>query len=407
MTEEGRISPPGTARENRKRERTEEARPGRRWEADISTIRVVFGEGRVREVGNLVLDLECRRVLLVSDPGIRQAGHVGVAEEALQAAAVKVFTFDTVGENPSTREVEEGVEFAAPHQPDCIVALGGGSAMDCAKGVNLLLTNGGEMADYWGFGRAKTPLLPAIGIPTTAGTGSEAQSFALISDVENHRKMACGDHQARFRSVILDPGLLASAPTTVAAASGLDAVSHAVESFVTTRRNPVSDMLARKAWSLLESQLEEFLSDRASVQARGRVMLASHLAGAAIEQSMLGAAHACANPLTAAFGITHGLAVALMLPHVVRFNSAVVDDDYQKLADLADFPGNGDAGEAVARRIESMRAAAELPKHLQELGVSKAELPALAESAALEWTARFNPRPVSQAELLAIYEAAF
>lgn len=392
---------------DRHRERDEQAGARPCWEADIGTIRVVFGEGRLREVGDLVLDLECSRALLVSDNGIRQAGHVAVAEESLRAAGVEVFTFDAVGENPSTREVDEGVDFATSHHPDCVVALGGGSAMDCAKGVNLLLTNGGKIADYWGFGRARAALLPAIGIPTTAGTGSEAQSFALISDVENHRKMACGDHQARFRSVILDPGLLASVPATIAAASGLDALSHAVESFVTTRRNPVSDMLARKAWSLLESHLEEFLSNRTGAQARGRVLLASHLAGAAIEQSMLGAAHACANPLTAAFGITHGLAVALMLPHVVRFNSDIVDDEYQKLVDLAEISTDGAAGEAVARRIESMRTAANLPSHLQMLGVSKAELPALAASAALEWTARFNPRPVSKAELLAIYEAAF
>lgn len=397
----------GLAPAKQERNRVEESAPGRRWEADIGTIRIVFGEGRLREVGERVLDLECKRVLLVSDPGLRRAGHSRRAEEALQNAGVDAFTFDAVSENPTTREVAEGVAFAAPREPDCIVALGGGSAMDCAKGVNLLLTNGGEIADYWGFGRAEKPLLPSIGIPTTAGTGSEAQSFALISDAQNHRKMACGDHQARFRSVILDPGLLASAPPTVAAASGLDAVSHAVESFVTTRRNPISNLLARQAWALLERHLEEVFSGGATMETRGRVLLAAHLAGAAIEQSMLGAAHACANPLTAAFGVAHGQAVALMLPHVVRFNNEVVRDDYRELAELAAIQGNGDEAEQLARRIEALRASAGLRSRLRELGVCKAELPALAESAALEWTARFNPRPVSQTELLALYDAAF
>jgi alcohol dehydrogenase len=279
--------------------------------------------------------------------------------------------------------------------------------MDCAKGINFLLTNGGRMEDYRGFGRATQPLLPAVGIPTTAGTGSEAQSFALISDSTSHRKMACGDPSARFRAVILDPALLSSAPVRVAAASGLDAVSHAVESFVSTRRNPMSRILARQAWELLHRHLDRSLSTGATDADRGQILLAAHLAGASIEQSMLGAAHACANPLTAVFGVTHGQAVALMLPHVVRFNAEVATEDYLELALASELETTLGGGEAIARRIEAMRRTAGLPERLRDLDVSRAEIPALAAGAAVEWTARYNPRPVGQVELESLYESAY
>jgi alcohol dehydrogenase len=237
--------------------------------------------------------------------------------------------------------------------------------------------------------------------------GSEAQSYALICDDATHRKMACGDSQARFRAVILDPDLTASAPHRVAAAAGLDAVSHAVETYVSTRRNPVSQMLALNAWKLLETNLEKSLGDEASAECRGRILLAAHLAGAAIEQSMLGAAHAGANPLTAAFGITHGQAVSLLLPHVVRFNAEEVEGGYLELTSAAGLESTAAVGEILAARIEQMRHHADLPSHLRQIGVSASQLSGLASAAALEWTGRFNPRPVGEPEFLALYEAAY
>src|SRR5205823_8079625 len=150
--------------------------------------------------------------------------------------------------NPTNRHVEGGVAFARPLGVDLIVSVGGGSAMDCAKGINFLLTNGGRMADYQGFGKAKKPMLPSIGIPTTAGTGSEAQSYALIADEKTHMKMACGDRKAAFQVAILDPEVTVSQPRPVTALTGLDALSHALESYVTSKRNPVSQIFAREGW---------------------------------------------------------------------------------------------------------------------------------------------------------------
>ncbi|MCI0692361.1 iron-containing alcohol dehydrogenase [candidate division KSB1 bacterium] len=371
--------------------------------------RVIFGENAVGQLGALTKEFGGRRVLLVTDPGILRAGHVERALHSLKKESIQAFVFSDVEENPATRHVENGVQFAKAHAPvDFIIGLGGGSAMDCAKGINFLLTNGGKMEDYWGVDKATKPMLPSIGIPTTAGTGSEAQSFALISQEKTHIKMACGDQKARFRAVILDPNLVKTAPQKVAALAGIDAISHAVESYVCTRRNPISQMLAREAWRLLEQSFEVILKEPENIAAHGNMLLGAHLAGAAIENSMLGAAHACANPLTAAYGIQHGIAVGLMLPHVIRFNSAIVNDAYTGLLETAGISATPQTGgERLIERIVELKNAVNLPQRLRECNVEKQALPELAKAAASQWTGKFNPRPVTEKELLELYEAAF
>jgi alcohol dehydrogenase len=362
-----------------------------------SRVQVVFGPGNLSRIGEIVRAHGGSRVLLVTDPGIKEAGHVERAVRALYRAGIAVRVFEEVGENPTTIHVGKGVIAARPFKPDLIVGLGGGSAMDCAKGINFILTNGGRMQDYWGTGKAEKPLLPLVAVPTTAGTGSDAQSYALITDPETHQKMACGDAKALPRVALLDPELTATQPPTVAAATAIDAVAHAVESSGSTRRNDVSRALSREAWRLLESAFEPALRDRADADARQRMLLGSHLAGAAIENSMLGAAHALANPLTGLCGVVHGHAVGMMLPHVIRYNSATGERPY---ADLVEDP------ESLARRVESLLDAGGLPRTLAQVDVPEAKLPELSEMAAKQWTATFNPRKVGEAELLAIYRMA-
>ena len=177
--------------------------------------RVVFGVGTLARLGELTRELGGQRVLLVTDPGLEAAGHPQRAAESLRAAGLAVVIFDGVEENPTTKHVEAGLEVAKANAIDFLVAVGGGSAMDCAKGINFLLTNGGRMQDYWGVGKATKPMLASIGVPTTAGTGSEAQSFALIADPETHMKMACGDKKAAFRAAILDPVVTTTQPPHV------------------------------------------------------------------------------------------------------------------------------------------------------------------------------------------------
>jgi alcohol dehydrogenase len=281
--------------------------------------------------------------------------------------------------------------------------------MDCAKGANFLLTNGGRMSDYKGFGLAKRPMLPSLTVPTTAGTGSEAQSYALISDEKTHLKMACGDRKAAFRVAILDPEVTVSQPAGVTAMTGVDALAHAVESYVCTRRSPLSQTFSLAAWRLLEPNFARVLREPGDLEARGAMQLGANFAGSAIENAMLGACHATANPLTAHYGVTHGVAIGILLPHVVRFNASAVGGLY---GDLAHEVGmrNGDASagaEILAGRIAELVRVAGLPASLSAVGVSKGILPVLADEAAQQWTSKFNPRPVGFDELLQIYEAAF
>jgi alcohol dehydrogenase len=359
--------------------------------------RVVFEPGGLARLGELVLELNGRRVLLVTDPGLEAVGHPQRASQSLHDAGLDVCVFDGVEENPTTRHVARGVEAARDFKADFLVAVGGGSAMDVAKGTNFIYTNGGTMADYRGLGKATKPMLSSIGVPTTAGTGSEAQSYALIADESSHIKMACGDRKAAFRVALLDPELTLTQPPRVTAVTGIDSIAHAVESYVSTRANPVSRLFASQAWRLLSANFATVLTQPHDLDARAAMQLGAHLAGSAIEASMLGCAHSCANPLTAHYGITHGIAVGVMLPHVIRFNAPAVGDAYAELAGGA---------EELASAVERHLTAAAVPTRLGEHGISPGILPILAHEAAEQWTARFNPRAVTEADLLDLYRRA-
>ena len=372
-----------------------------------SRTRVIFGPGCVDRVGAAARELGFQRALLVADAGLVSVGHVATVRRSLEAASVSVFPFHDFGENPNSRMIDAGRAFAAPHAIDGIVALGGGSSLDAGKGINFLLTNGGAISDYRGYGKASRPLLPMIGIPTTAGTGSEAQSYTVISDAITHMKMACGDPSAAVRIAILDPELTRTGPQHVTAMAGFDAIAHAVETAVTSRRTPMSEMYSHQAWRLLVEAFPRVLAHPSDMEARSAMQLGSHLAGAAIEQSMLGAAHACANPLTARYDITHGLALAMLLPHVVRWNGAVAMDQYAALVRLTGRAANGNAAEDLARELESLAGNAGIGKRLKDGGVEEKALPELAAQAAQQWTGTFNPRPFDAAGALEIYEAAF
>ena len=370
----------------------------------VLTQRVIFGNNAIEKLGEYVSALGGSHVLIVTDPGIEEVGILNRAHAALDSEKIPCYVFSDVDSNPTTKHVDAAVHYVKTHaQIDLIVGLGGGSAMDTAKGVNFLLTNGGRMEDYWGTNRATKPMLPSIGIPTTIGTGSEAQSYALISQEDTHIKMACGDKKAQFRTVVLDPTLTQSLPRELAAITGIDAIAHAVESYVCTRRNPMSQMFSSQAWNLLNEHYESALEkhEGQNSKARGKMLFGAYLAGLAIENSMLGAAHACANPLTARYGITHGIAVALMLPHVIRFNKEVVEELYSEFY----------AADTIADRIEHLKRSGELPNTIQECHVHNSvdsnDIPALANDAADQWTAQFNPRPLEIRDIIDLYKEIF
>ena len=369
--------------------------------------RAIFGTGVIEQLGELGKELGFKRTLLVADLGLVASGHVAEAVAPLKAAGIEVVEFHDFDINPDTAMVEAGCSFAVPLQIDSIIALGGGSSLDCAKGINFLLTNGGRMRDYHGYGKAQKPMLPMIGIPTTAGTGSEAQTYALISDAETHEKLACGDPQIAFRVALLDPALTVSQPRGVTATSGFDAIAHAVETFVTTKRNPLSESFSREAWRLLEGNYERVLTNPDDLEARGGMQLGAFFAGMAIENSMLGATHACANPITARYGTTHGAAIALLLPSVVRWNGIVSNERYAELLRLSTIREDSNAAERLASRLEQLAIAGGLHSSLRDAGVRSDDLSALAGEAAEQWTGRFNPRPFDIRGALEVYQCAF
>jgi alcohol dehydrogenase len=378
-----------------------------------SPTRIVFGAGKLAELGEIALSLGGRRALVVSDPGIVAAGHAPRGIRSLEAANVTSLLFDGVEENPTTAHVEAGLAAAREFGPDIIIGIGGGSSMDCAKGINFVYSCRGQMRDYWGVGKATGTLLPMIAVPTTAGTGSETQSFALISDAATRVKMACGDKRAAFRAAILDPELTLTQPARVTALTGIDALSHAIETYVTKRRNAISQAFSREAWRHLAPNFARVLAEPQNLAARAEMQLGACLAGLAIENSMLGAAHALANPLTAEYEIVHGEAVALMLPHVIRYNgqhSAGVSNLYRDLLrSSGHVDGQTDAASApeiLATLVRQSARAAGLASTLMECGVSADRLPSLADAAAKQWTGTFNPVEMTRDDFLQLYDAA-
>jgi alcohol dehydrogenase len=361
--------------------------------------RLVFGEGRLAELPEGVRSVGGTHVLLVTDPGIVAAGHVERATRFLVDAGVKVSCYEGTHENPSESDVEACRAFAAGLPVDCILGLGGGSSMDTAKGCNFLLADGGTMADFRGYGKVRGSMLPLIAVPTTAGTGSECQSFALVSSDASHEKMACGDPKALARIALLDPELTVSQPRKVATLTALDAMAHALETAVCTKSNPLSRVYSKESVRLIESAIEMVLQDAALMEHRGAMMLGAAFSGLAIENSMLGGAHAAANPLTARFEVVHGHAVALMLPHVMRYNrqEASAKTAYLQLSAALEEP--------VIDWVERIVALAGLPG-LAACGVTPEAIDELAEDATKQWTGTFNPRPLAKQDFVRLYEQA-
>lgn len=342
---------------------------------------------------------------MTSDRGIRAAGITDRALESLRSAGVAAEVFSDFGENPTESDVARAADVARLLDADSLAGVGGGSSMDVAKGAGFLLAGGGRMEDYRGYDRCPRPLPPLVGVPTTAGTGSEAQSYALISRDRDHQKLACGAPSAMFRAVILDPVLLPSAPREVVAATGFDALAHAVETAVTSGRTEDSIALSHRAFALLSRAFPRVVAGETDPADWEDMQRGAFFAGAAIERSMLGAAHACANPLTRCFDVAHGRALAITLPRVVRWNGGSAQASYRELLRAADIRPGTRPAETLAGRLEDWVSAAGLPRNLDEERVPADDLPGLAEEAAREWTGGFNPRPFDADGALAVYRS--
>jgi alcohol dehydrogenase len=355
--------------------------------------RIVFGTGEFGRLGELAREFDVKRCLLVADQSMVDSRLANEAIRSLKARRMDVFAFHDFASAPTPETVEAGRAYAAQYDIQLIVGLGRGGALDMAKGINVVLSNGGPIQDYYGYGKAQKSLLPMIAAPATAGAGSEAFSQTLIFDPESHSMRSCGDQRLAYRIAILDPKLTLSQPAEVTAASGFDAIAHAVETLTSTRRTAISECFSREAWRLLNANYERVLEVPEDLEARGAMLLGAHLAGMAVENSTVGPAHSCAVPLSAHYRLLHGAAVGLTLPDILDWEET--DVEY-----ALNTPG-------LADRLRDLRSIANLPSSLRDASIPEEALPRLAEEAARQWTTKFSAKPFDAAAALEIYRAAF
>ncbi len=374
--------------------------------------RILFGEGAVSRAGAFA-SRAGSRALLVSDQGVRAAGHTNVCAESLRAAGLEALLYDEVPENPRREDARALGRAARAFAPQVVVAIGGGSAIDCAKGAILELTQPAGLDERHGHVELGSPTLPMIAIPTTAGTGTECQSATLLSDSQTGTKRALLAPGLLPQVALLDPLLTRSLPADVALAGGLDAIAHGIETAVTSAQTRRSAGFALAALKLLIPNVEDALDRPERAQARGAMLLGAAVSGMAIEQSMLGAAHACANPITADAGVPHGLAVGMMLPEVVEHNGASPDcrHTFATIARACSLaPPSADESEAMAALLTFLRGlagrAVRALTSTQRALLERTDLGRMADAATEQWTGGFNPRAMSSEDYKGLYTSA-
>lgn len=373
--------------------------------------RIIYGVGTLREAG-----LECKRLgvgkaLVVTDAFLAEKTElVKRLEKALGDRMVGVWT--GVVPDAEAETVDAGAAFARERGADAIVSIGGGSAIDTAKGIAIVATMGGSIRDHQGSQMLTRRLIPHLAIPTTAGTGSEVSFVAVIKDKHAREKMHFADDRVIPDAAILDPELTAGMPRLLTAATGLDALTHAIEAYVSIPRNPLSDALAAHAVRLVGRYLERACNDGADLVARGQMLLASNLAGTAFSSSGVGLCHALAHVVGARHGVHHGTANAICLPHVIRFNAVELADRYRDLAAAMDLDvrdsSDAQAAEQLASAVAALIASTGLPTRLRDAGVPEADLPASAEQALSDGAIVYNGRFAADVELTSeVLRAAF
>ncbi|WP_203298872.1 iron-containing alcohol dehydrogenase [Marinobacter sediminum] len=378
-----------------------------------TTKSVICEPGAIKKLGAIVKEQIGKRVLIVTDPGLIKAGLLTSATDSLDQAGVEYQVFDGVVADPPVAVVEAALAEARAASIDGVIGFGGGSSMDIAKLIALLMGGGEKLDDIYGVGMAKGQRLPLIQIPTTAGTGSEVTPISIITVGEAEKKGVVAP-QLLPDVALLDAELTLGLPASVTAATGVDSMVHAIESYTSAsaNNNPVSRTLAREALRLLGANIETAVKDGRNVQARSNMLLGAMLAGQAFANSPVAAVHALAYPIGGIFHVPHGLSNALVLPHVMRFNASACADAYATLApdafpDLASVPEAQRVDEFI-NRLEALSADIGLEQTLREVGIGETDLPVMAADAMKQTRLLVNnPREVSEADALAIYRAAY
>lgn len=371
---------------------------------------VQFGCGAAKKTGEVARQLKAKKVFFVYDKGVKTAGLTDVVLRSLQEAGLKVLEYDGVVPNPSDTLVEEAAALAKEFRADVMVALGGGSSIDCAKAINILQTNPSPIHQYEGINRVQVPTKPLIAIPTTSGTASEVTAFSIVTDSAKKKKMVIGGQFVGASMALADPEMTVGMPPAITAATGMDALTHAIEAYVSKGAMVPTDLFALKAVQLIYGNLVKATKAGEDLEARTNMLLGSMLAGYAFNSAVLGLVHSIAHPLSAHCHLPHGVANAVGLPWVMEFNGVAVPEKTKAIAlamglDVADKSPE----EAVAAAVEAIKRLSkelEIPR-LRDLDVSKDMFERLAEDALKEISTLFNPRDVTRDDILKILEKAY
>ncbi len=378
----------------------------------FSPNKILFGIGASKEIGKETKALGGTKALIITDPGVANSGLIDPIRSNLEEAGLKVFLFDRVEPEPPASVVEEGVQYIKETGADIVVGLGGGSSLDVAKGVSLLARNTGKVLDYCGIDLIPKRGLPKILVPTTAGTGSEVTRVFVVTDQKDNMKKVIYSNYAIADLAIVDPMLTLSMPGKVTADTGMDALVHAIETYVSMNATPFSDISASKAIALIAKYLPMAFAKSENIEARYHVSFASLLAGLAFASGGLGAVHALAYPLGTEYHLPHGRTNAIMLPHVMEFNLIGNRSRYALIAEMMGKGGNIiDLKAKVAKAVEAVTELlddVQIPYHLRDYGIPKEAIPKLVDGGMKQ--ARLfvpNPRNLSESDVEAIYIKAW
>ncbi|MGB9803939.1 iron-containing alcohol dehydrogenase [Desulfofundulus sp.] len=372
---------------------------------------VCFGAGVLSGIEDWCRDYHARRVLVVTDQGVRKAGILEKVEKILSDAGIESVVFDDVEPDPGLETIHRCATCFQENKCDLILAVGGGSPIDTAKGARIIVENGGHIRDYAGVNKVpKAPVIPLIAIPTTSGTGSEVTTFAVLSDWENRMKITISSPFLAPEVAVVDPLLTVTAPPSVTAASGIDALSHAIETYVSLKAQPPAEALALKAIELIGESLRTAVANGSDKEARTKMSLGSLLAGMAFNNSLLGLTHSIGAALSGHAHVSHGLAIGLLLPYVMEFNAIARMEKFSKIAIALGEDVKGlSLREAALRSVKAVRELVEdisLPRRLGEVGVTGDMIEGMAKDAMGHGMLKFNPRVVTEKDIIAILRKA-
>ncbi|MBF4455885.1 iron-containing alcohol dehydrogenase [Acinetobacter sp. SK-43] len=370
----------------------------------------LFGPGCAKEIGTKAQNLGAKKALIVTDEGLFKFGVADTISGYLKEAGVDSHIFPGAEPNPTDINVHNGVKAYNDNGCDFIVSLGGGSSHDCAKGIGLVTAGGGHIRDYEGIDKSTVPMTPLIAINTTAGTASEMTRFCIITNTDTHVKMAIVDWRCTPLIAIDDPKLMVAKPAGLTAATGMDALTHAVEAYVSTAANPITDACAEKAITMISQWLRPAVANGENIEARDAMSYAQYLAGMAFNNASLGYVHAMAHQLGGFYNLPHGVCNAVLLPHVCEFNLIACQDRYAKIAELMGVNVEGftetEAAFAAIDAIRELSSSIGIPSGLTELGVKTEDLAIMAENAQKDACMLTNPRKATHAQVVEIFKAA-